>query len=396
MRILHVSTSQGGGAALAALRLAVAEASIGLEVDFVSQLSGSVILNGSPLREVRLGQRMRQKAATSFNQTVNRLEGTFFSPIEKAVLSLDEIVDLQPDVVHIHNWYNFFDWRLLEPLQARAIALVLTAHDERIITGGCHSTLGCSRCFEGCDVCPQSYIRKVARRPADVLHNRLANSRLEIVAPSYWLTERIRRRFQPSGRENQVRRIPNCLDPLIFAAQPARRDRAASVGIMLGKAPQLLDATLRELETLLGPQDASNVTLNFAGQGQRPSWNGPQRNFGYLSTEQERAAFWQQCDIALAPTLADNFPNVNLEALFTGVFPVTCRVGGAPEALSEVGFGAAVVLDPAALAIAVATALESIDSVREASVGAAERCNSLYGPTPVAREYLSVYETALP
>jgi glycosyltransferase involved in cell wall biosynthesis len=388
MRVLHVSTATSGGAALAALRLVEAQRRIGIDALLLTQERG-VVIGPTGRRTVSSPRRLAQRGTTAVDLSLSRDRQYFFSPLEFGVLEIGDIGSLVPDVVHIHNWFNFFPWRLAYQLKDQGIVLVATAHDERLMTGGCHTTLGCDSYLTGCRMCPQSRIHSVAQRPALRLHETLIESEATIVAPSAWLSSRLLRRFE--GTAVTICEIPNGLDANIFHPPTTLRAGEITLGAMTGKADELLQASLDELAALLGFERAQRISLRVAGLAGPPSWPGPVVPLGYLRTDAERANFFRSCDISVAPTHADNFPNVNLESTFSGAAVLTCDVGGSGEVVRATGRGVAVDASAQAMAHGAAELLASIDELRRSAWTAWAAAKDLYGYGPVAREYSAVY-----
>ena len=189
-----------------------------------------------------------------------------------------------------------------------------------------------------------------------------------------------------------ISHVPNCLNPTVFHPLDAPRSGHVVVGVMTGKAPQLLRGALDVMAARLGQAQCRNVTFQVAGPMELPNWPGPVEQHGYLRTEQDRADFWRSCDIAIAPTYADNFPNVNLEAIFSGAAPVTCDVGGAGEAIRATGRGEAVESSPNALAQAVIDLTEVLPELRESAWDSWTAAGELYSYESVVPRFNELYE----
>lgn len=56
---------------------------------------------------------------------------------------------------------------------------------------------------------------------------------------------------------------------------------------------------------------------------------------GRTKTFDEMVAWYQTASVFCNPTMADNFPTVNIEALAAGIPIVTFKTGGSPEAIDE-------------------------------------------------------------
>ncbi len=56
---------------------------------------------------------------------------------------------------------------------------------------------------------------------------------------------------------------------------------------------------------------------------------------GRTKNQQELAEIYSTADVFVNPTLEDNFPTTNIEALACGTPVITFRSGGSPEAINE-------------------------------------------------------------
>ena len=365
MRVVHVATSLGGGAGLAALRICEAQQSVGIDAHILTlgrrDTNYPAHIHAVP---TGLGSRSLGRLNLLLDRALTRQPSIFFGPFSHPRLELRHIMELEPDVLQVHNWFNFFDWSLAPELRLEGVPVVATLHDQRLMTGGCHYTLDCQQ-IRDCMACPQSRLPRLSstHHRAAALRRQVSESRAGLVAPSMWLTSFARTVF-PSPYNDTVT-IPNCIPGHIFSPKhrkEARRIHEADeheivIAMIAGKAPELTGQTLRALGASLHPRQASRVRLMIAGDS-APVAKYPmfhQTHVGHLASEIERARFWASADIALAPTTADNFPNVVLEAMASGVPMVTPRVGGAGEALKSGGGIATDPDSPEALSAAVAT-----------------------------------------
>lgn len=392
MRVLHVSTSAGGGAGLAATRLIAAQKAEGIDAELLTQASGKLLDDAGTAR-IPIGNRMRQRLTTLANRAATKNAQFFFSPYSTEVLSVSDLLSRGPDVIHVHNWYNFVSWESLASLAEDGVGVVFTAHDERLLTGGCHLTLGCAAYLENCPSCPQARVARVAAQPSLHLNQGLTNLRSSLVAPSAWLAGRLRSRLP--ARSSTVHHIPNCLDGSVFHPPRELRQGSPVLGVVTGKADRLISSSLAALADLVARGLAPDPIVHSAGTGNQLTWPGKSVNFGVLTSEAQRAEFWRSCDVTLAATYGDNFPNVNLEAIFSGAVVVTCRVGGAAEAIEATERGLAVPGRPQDLAEAMAVSLRAVGESRETAWEAWTDAQNLYGGDSVAGRYRAVYETSI-
>ena len=233
----------------------------------------------------------------------------------------------------------------------------------------------------------------IAHRPALRLHTALAESGVTVVSPSSWLYRRLLRRFE--GTAVMVPEVPNCIDSDVFHPPHVQRAGGITLGVMTGKANDLLQGSLNELVVLIGVVAAERIELRVAGRASPPAWPGPVSHEGYLRSDAERADFFRACDIAIAPTHADNFPNVNLEAILSGAAVLTCDVGGSGEVIRATGRGIAVDGSALAMAHGAAGLLASVDEMRRSAWVVWAATKDAYGYETVAGKHLALYETVI-
>ncbi|HOU11914.1 MAG TPA: glycosyltransferase [Anaerolineae bacterium] len=256
------------------------------------------------------------------------------------------------DIVHGHNLHgDYFDLRLLVELSHKK-PLVLTLHDEWLLTGHCACTLGCSYWERGCGNCPDLTIYPEIYRDATHWNWKrkqriYARSRLYIATPSRWLMERVQRSMlQPV----ETRVIPNGIDLSLY--HPADKYRSRITLALPTDAIVLLFAA-----TGLKNRFKDYPTLEAAVRTFAAGYTGAQQViFVALGAEEKRrytigqvtvyalpfikdpatvAQYFQAADVYLHAAHADNFPNVVLEALACGTPVIATAVGGIPEQIAD-------------------------------------------------------------
>jgi glycosyltransferase involved in cell wall biosynthesis len=257
----------------------------------------------------------------------------------------------------IFNLYNthggYFSTRMLPALSARA-PIVWRLSDMWPLTGHCAYSGDCERWRAGCGRCPDlatwPAIGLDTTAPLWRMKERLYRGcRITVVAPSSW-TERLARESPLLGRF-AVRRIPNGIDTGAFRL----RDRLAARAI-LGVDPNAkvvlfvahgLDANTRKgtddaiaALNLLGPRAGTIVML--AGQGGE-SWIDripfPVHRLGFIQDDDRLADVYASADLLLAPSRAENLPNVVLEAFACGLPAVASDTGGMRDAVRHLQTG---------------------------------------------------------
>lgn len=392
MRVLHLTTSAVGGAAIAAQRLHAAMRAEGIESQLLSR--GPLVgLDGEHAIDLSALDRLRSRATTLACNSAARDPHVFFSPWSAGFVSRETIESFAPDALIVHNWFNLLGARGDGLLTNIGVPTIFTLHDERLFTGGCHHAGACREFIRECSGCPQAHTlaRHAVRVGHTALSRQLREGRVSIVGPSKWIVDEARASSALAGLP--IHRIPNTINTDVFT--PERRAAArARLGIsdditvlawQPGKGDELLGDVASQVRA--AAPNAKLLLLQTPGIEQHSI---PTMAVGKLSTEDERADFWAAADIAFSLTEFDNFPNVTLEALACGVPFVAPRVGGAAEAVDETGGGVAAARSADAISTAI-VALQQDARMRENCVqlgGAAVM--ALYSGSSVVRQYVEV------
>lgn len=267
---------------------------------------------------------------------------------------LDEI---RPDIIHCHVVNDLFlDLRqLFAYATAHNIRVVWTFHDMRALTGQCPypGLLDCGQWRLTCHCCPVSDGPLAPVHPmmncVGVVHDfrknaigRLSSQHLlTVVTPSRWLARQVAVSHL-SGVRCEV--IPNGIDPAVF--RPVESQVREKYGI--GPNERMLLAVGNPIGYIKG-RDYLLRLANDLPDGFRlvmvgclPADVDALRSnakviaLGRVPRE-ELVQFYTAADLLVNPTLADNFPTVNLEAQACGCPVVAFDSDGTPETVASRG-----------------------------------------------------------
>ncbi len=259
-----------------------------------------------------------------------------------------------PDVIHVHNLHGwYFDLRQLAHL-SRELPVVVTLHDEWLLSGHCAYAFGCERWRTGCGQCPDLRVYPPIRRDATASNWRrkqaiFAQSRLYVATPSRWLMQKTENSIlAPAAVERRV--IPNGVDLSIFRPGPRQTARGGlgipeEAMVLLFVAHRFTQESRKGYGTLREAVASASVRLPrqrlvvlAIGDGAATERVGQaeMRLIPYQREARSLAMYYQAADLYVHPAEMDNFPVTVLEALACGLPVVATAVGGVPEQVKSV------------------------------------------------------------
>ena len=323
--VIHLSTSHKGGAGIAARRLNSELNSNGVKSSFyaIAQQDFSLGLNEFSIKR-NFYRRVQAYLSTRVSKLTTNI--TFFSIFSSSSFSLKwfkSIIRNENTIVHIHNWFNLISFRQLRKIIETGVPVVVTLHDQRLITGGCHASLNCSEFQSGCKKCPMvsqllhSSIRKNARDLRQLFSNRYQN--LKLTTPSNYMVSQASKSWIMSSQK--VTFLPNSIPKYVPNKLP--KSSVASKNIFrVGVASANPDDPLKggdliyELEKIL-KSNVNDIEVVYLA------------NF----PSEKEFDFWINLDCLLVPSRGDNSPNVIHEAKQFGLPIIATKVGGITEML---------------------------------------------------------------
>ena len=276
-------------------------------------------------------------------------DGHGFYNEHETKLLLRYLDEIRPDVIHLHNLHNHFVHvgMLFNYIKENQIPVIWTLHDCWPFTGHCaHFDYSkCNRWKKGCGHCPclsnyppTWFFDRTERNYKNKKNSFTGVKDLTLVTPSQWLAELTRQSFLS---EYPVEVINNGVDTNIF--KPLINDVKERLGIS-GKKMLIAMATsfnrmkgtdyLLQLPKMLN-DDEVLVLVGLADDQKKVFSQDRCIGLGRTNNVSELAAYYSAADVFINPTLEDNFPTTNIEALACGTPVVTFRTGGSPESVDE-------------------------------------------------------------
>ena len=335
-RVIHLSTGHEGGAGLAARRLNSALNANGIRSTFGALKNPKYIVGEN---EFSISRKFWQRLISGLLIRLQKLVSSkvLFSLISLNVLKFRRIKNLGSPyntILHFHNWYNLVSQKEILRLNKRGYPIVLTLHDERFFTGGCHYAFECKRFKTDCSECPE-LAAVINRLPSKNISSTIkllpkSNSNLACVAPSQWLKgEALSSRLL---KDQKVVFIPNTLGiPIDSTLSPRHNSGDIQTALIIGIA------SMDKSSYIKGGDITAEIETEIAS-------NNLQIEMLYLNQiadQNSKREFWDKIDYLLVASRAENSPNVIHEAKNFGIPVVASDIGGISELLHK-GFDIAI------------------------------------------------------
>ena len=324
-RVIHLSTSHKGGAGIAARRLNSELNSLGIDSIFYSiyrsdfiRAENEFFIKRGPFR-LLLGFLSSKLGQLTLNTT-------FFSILSSPAVSnrwIRKLTHNEASIIHIHNWFNLLSFSQLKRLIATGRPIVLSMHDQRLMTGGCHIALECRQLESGCTACPKvksilrPQIRNNSRKSEKFFSEFHPN--LRVITPSHFMVDQAK--VSSILRFQKLSFVPNPLP--VFSPLPGIRRQ-----IISNKLFRVGVASANPTEPLKGGDLIQGLSNHLE-----------KKKLGieivYLANFKHSfyGDFWEQINCLLVPSRGDNSPNVIHEAKVLGIPVIASDVGGIPELL---------------------------------------------------------------
>jgi len=419
MKSLILSTSDiGGGAAVASYRLHTGLRAVGRE----SQMLVREKLSSDP--DVTVWDQPRDPQTAWLDQLTSDLRLKARTPLSTTYFSLpwpgEPIINspavTSADVINLHWVGHFVSPEGLRQLLSLGKPVLLTLHDQRAFTGGCHYSSGCSEFMRECVACPQLRPEFHPVPQAALAHSvalAAGTAPPVVVAPSQWLACEARR--SRLFKDCRVEVIPYGLDLDVFQRGDTASARAwfglpqDALVIVFGaqslaeprKGFDLVQSAIEHL--LTEPTIAALVRdrrLILAAYGQSGDQLRQTRLplvlLGEQASEQDMARVLSASDLFVCPSREDNLPNTVMEAMACGVPVLGADVGGIPDMITDGQHGRLV---PADDALALAKSLRELIIQRSTwqhyGQQARAKCEQHYALAQQGQAYAALHDELL-
>ena len=346
MKVLHINyVDAGGGAAIAARRHCEAMISAGVDAKL-------------------LVFKKKKTCPYIISFDVGKIRYVINRVIEKILFFIEKRLDPVATFSLMYNGFDlhkcsfvkdadviFLHWVNGGTLSIKDVELILSLskptylymHDMNSITGGCHHSFGCLNFEDNCDNCPilcknSSWCKSIAKKQLMDKYNKWGKyDNLIFVAPSIWLSDLISKSLIAQG--HQVLTIPNVINTLIF--RPLKKEKEKwgldprKKTILFGnaslsspyKGSQYAIDCLKKLD----PNEFEGLVIGNDDNSLFSSLPIKTVYTGYINEEEDIVRAYNASDTMIITSVAENYPNVVMEAMACGIPCVGFKVGGIPD-----------------------------------------------------------------
>ena len=250
---------------------------------------------------------------------------------------IKKIKEFNPDIIHLHNMHGYYVnvEMLFKFLKEYNKPVVWTLHDCWPITGYCAAIdfYKCEKYKTECNNCPHKFSYPFSLFKQKIvkeyyLKKELFNSinDLTIVTPSKWLMSLVDRSYLKNCNKEVVNNGINLDD---FKQTKEKNDRFTVIAVAGVWAE---DRGLNEMNKIIPLLD-KDIDVIAVGKNSEQIKNC--NSIKFTNSKQELVNLYSSSHLLMMPTLDDNFPTVNIEALACGTPVITYKTGGSPEIVDE-------------------------------------------------------------
>ena len=295
-----------------------------------------------------------------FRKKLGLTEIFYLTPFRKKILKYI----INSDIIHIHNIHGRY-WSLISiPIYSYFKKIIITLHDEFLLTGDCAYSKSCNKWIYSCGKCPQINHAEIDRYPATGRDNTRINllikkflffisrkSNIVITAPSEMLYKKAKISYLGNMRLFRFVYGVNTDQWFGSVALSVQKKYLNSISKYVIFIANNVSEQRKGFKNLLHNHSLfqeNNLELLVVGRCDQLSINFddfPCFHFlGSLSCKTEIRSLITSAQCTLIPSIADNFPFVGLESLACGVPILTTNDCGIKDVLISKAQGMAIPL----------------------------------------------------
>lgn len=390
MKILNINSSDtGGGAAIASIRHHDSMKRAGIESKMLvinKHTSRPDVIQYPVNNLLKLFKRIFNRGFVEYYRFFAAWSWNHFG------FDISDSEEIEKADIIILHWINDYSISLksIEKILKKGKPVFWFMHDMWPITGGCHHSFECEKFKGHCGKCIMMHNRKGSKKFNDISFKQFneklkifqSYNNLKFITPSKWLYNKVKE--SRLGQDHEVFIHRNIIDTEVFKPRDKNSSRQR-LGLPINEKFILFGA-----DNINSPykgwsylKDALNRIGNKAtcvvyGDSNDSSFSDLDMNIitlGKIRNEDKLIDLYSACDVFVTPSLADNYPNVLIEAMACGLICVGFNTGGIPEII-ENGYNGLIVeqKDSVALQQAILKILYC-DNYEELSINAINSIN---------------------
>lgn len=322
----------------------------------IAEYIGEVFINAGHESYIAFGRKANAsksnliKIGTSFDVNLHKIQTlltdkhALFS-VNATKKFLNQIESLKPDLILLHNLHGYYvNYKLLfEYLKHTNLPVIWTLFDCWAFTGHCtyFDDIACVKWKQVCHACP-----KLHKYPQSLWRDNSANNfklkqtlfsikpNLHLITHSVWLKKMVQQSFLGN---HPIHHIYSGIDTQVFTNIGSKWQFNTNKKIVLGVA-SIWDLRkglqdFIQLSKLLS--DDFLIVLIGLSKKQQKDLPGGIHVINRTENQDQLASIYRAATVFVNPTLQDNFPTTNLEALACGLPVITYNAGGSAEAIDE-------------------------------------------------------------
>jgi glycosyltransferase involved in cell wall biosynthesis len=295
-----------------------------------------------------------------FRKKLGITEIFYLTPFRKKILKYI----FNSDIIHIHNIHGRY-WSLISiPIYSYFKKIIITLHDEFLLTGDCAYSKSCNKWIHSCGKCPQINHPDIDRYPATGMDNTRVNllikkflffiskkSNIVITVPSLLLLNKAKLSYV---RNMRLYRFPYGINTsywlglISLSAQKKYFNTPFKYVIFIANNVSEQRKGFQYLINNYSLFQQNNLKLIVVGRCEQLNINYQDFPFfhflGTISCKTEIRSLISNAQCTLIPSVADNFPFVGLESLACGIPILTTNDCGLHDILASKSQGMAIPL----------------------------------------------------
>ncbi len=352
IKVVQLQTTMKS-AGSSALRLHNAFLQEGIDSSIVSCMTDTII--DDKIKYLSKRSRIISKIDYKLKAFINRQNDKQYGPFSYPILgtNVSGIAEIRnADIIYLH-WVlgGFLNLSNIEQILKLKKPVVFILHDMWYITGGCQHSFTCEKYITGCFSCQILAGSKKKDLSTSGFNKKLKlyskYDNLYFVSPSQWLYNCAKNSLLTKNKP--IYYIPNILDNKIFKPidkMVARQildvnssEMIIAFGAVSVESPYKgLTYLLKALQQLYD-QGIRNASVLIFGSGANKTLQDAipfkTKFLGYLKDEYSVSLVYNAADVFIAPSLAETFGYVIMEALSCGTPVVGFDVGGIPDLIKH-------------------------------------------------------------